>query len=361
MNTASTSREPQYDVVVVGGGAAGLSGALSLARARRTVLVIDAGRPRNAPAAHVHNYLTQDGVPPSDLLAAGRAEVTGYGGEVQEGEVVSVRRAGGGFVVTLDGGRTVRARRLLVTTGLHDELPDVPGLSERWGRDVLHCPYCHGWEVRDQPIGILGTTPFAAHQALMWRQWSADVTVFTHTGPRPPEEELEQLAARDIAVVDGPVTGLDVAGDRLTGVRLGAAPEPAPARAGGAGTKEGRSVPCRALVVSPVFSARTGVLGELGLEAADQEMGGHIVGRQIPAAADGATSVPGVWVAGNATNMLEQVIGAAAGGNRAAASINADLTAEDTRHAVEARRDSFSRLEEREVCERLIGDRGHGL
>jgi thioredoxin reductase len=154
ITTAKTNRgEPpvkeKYDVVIVGGGAAGLSAGLALSRARRSVLVVDAGTPRNAPAGHVHNYLTRDGIPPAELLAAGRAEVTGYGGEILSGSVNSADPLDDGFQVTLTDGRVLLARRLLVTTGLVDELPDVPGLTERWGRDVLHCPYCHGWEVRD--------------------------------------------------------------------------------------------------------------------------------------------------------------------------------------------------------------------
>ncbi len=154
-----------YDVLVVGGGAAGLSGALALARARRSVLVIDAGAGRNAPAGHVHNYLGREGTPPAELLAAGRAEVTGYGGEVVTGSVTSAEPLPGldgqdaGFRVELADGSSVAARRLLVTTGLVDELPGVAGVTERWGRDVLHCPYCHGWEVRDQALGVLATGP----------------------------------------------------------------------------------------------------------------------------------------------------------------------------------------------------------
>ena len=138
--------EDSYDVVVVGGGAAGLAGALALSRARRSVLVIDAGAPRNAPAGHIHNYLGREGTPPGELLAIGREEVAGYGGEIVTGTVTSADKVGDGqFRVTLADGATVRARRLLVTTGLVDVLPDVPGVAERWGRDVLHCPYCHGW------------------------------------------------------------------------------------------------------------------------------------------------------------------------------------------------------------------------
>src|SRR3954454_7190346 len=190
-----------YDVVVIGGGAAGLSGALVLSRARRRVLVIDAGNPRNAPAAHMHGYLSRDGAPPSELLRAGREEVKGYGGEGLSGTVSGlVPDDGPGFRVDLVDGQRLSARRLLVTTGLRDELPDVPGLTERWGRDVLHCPYCHGHEVRDRPIGILGTGPFAVHQALLWRQWSDDVVLFRHTAPAPTDDEREQLAARGIAV-----------------------------------------------------------------------------------------------------------------------------------------------------------------
>ena len=162
----------RYDVVVIGGGAAGLNGALMLARSRRSVLVVDAGAPRNAPASGVHGLLGREGTPPGELLATGRAEVRGYGGRVETGEVTGGAADGGGFAVTLADGRRVRARRLLVTTGLTDELPDVPGLRERWGREVLHCPYCHGWEVRDQAIGVLASGPMSVHQALLFRQLS---------------------------------------------------------------------------------------------------------------------------------------------------------------------------------------------
>src|SRR3712207_715787 len=169
--------DERYDVVVVGGGAAGLSGALALSRARRTVLVVDAGAPRNARAGHVHNYLGREGTPPAELLAIGREEVAGYGGEVTSGEVARIERGDDGFRVDLTDGRAVSARRLLVTTGLVDELPDLPGVRELWGRDVLHCPYCHGWEVRDRAVGIVATGPLGVYAALLWRQWTPDVTL----------------------------------------------------------------------------------------------------------------------------------------------------------------------------------------
>ena len=158
-----------YDVVIVGGGAAGLSAALVLSRARRRVAVVDSGLPRNAPAAHMHGFLSRDGMPPRDLLAAGRAEVSGYGGDLIDDTVATVEP---GFRVRLARGDTLETRRLLVATGLRDELPDIPGLRERFGRDVLHCPYCHGYEVRDQPLVVLGD----AGHALIVRQWSPEVT-----------------------------------------------------------------------------------------------------------------------------------------------------------------------------------------
>ncbi len=149
--------EPEtYDVAIIGGGPAGLSAALVLGRARRRVVVIDAGTPRNAPAAHMQGFLSRDGMPPAELLRAARAEVRRYGVEIVEDRVVD---ATAGFALRLAGGRTVEARRVLLATGATDELPDVAGARERWGRDLLHCPYCHGWEVRDQPIGVLGTGP----------------------------------------------------------------------------------------------------------------------------------------------------------------------------------------------------------
>jgi thioredoxin reductase (NADPH) len=340
--TVKNALDAAYDVVVIGGGAAGLSGALALARARRSVLVVDAGAPRNAPAGHVHNYLGREGTPPGELLAAGRAEVAGYDGEVVSGAVTTVEPLGdqegrGGFRVALADGRVVLSRRLLVTTGLVDELPDVPGVAERWGRDVLHCPYCHGWEVRDQAIGILGTGPMTVHGALLWRQLSADVVLFQHTAPALSAEQAEQLAARGVTVIDGEVSGLAVRDDRLTGVRL----------------RSGEVVPRQAVVVAPRFGARADVLKALGLATADREIGGYVIASYVPADATGATAVPGVWVAGNVADPVAQVISAAAAGLQAGAQINADLVAEETARAVAAIR--AARPAEREPLAAAVG------
>jgi thioredoxin reductase len=223
------------------------------------------------------------------------------------------------FRVRLDDGRTATARRLLVATGLVDELPDVPGLAQRWGRDVLHCPYCHGWEVRDRAVGVLATGPMAVHQALLFRQLTDDVTLFLHTGPDLSAEQWEQLAALGIPVVDGEVAGLEVIDDRLAGVRL----------------VSGRTVAREVLVVAPRFTARVPPIP--GLVAEDVRMGEHVIGSAVPVGPGGATAVPGVWAAGNVTEVQAQVISSAGAGLAAGLAINADLVAEDARRAVEAR------------------------
>jgi thioredoxin reductase len=215
------------------------------------------------------------------------------------------------------GGRA-RARRLLVTTGLVDELPDVPGIRALWGHDVLHCPYCHGWEVRDKAIGILATSPRAMHLAQLFRQLSEDITYFAHTAP-PSDEEAEQLAARGIRIVEGRVSAVETVDGRLAGVRL----------------EDGTAVACEALVVVPRMVGRADFLHGLGLNTSPHPSG---LGEHIPADATGRTEVPGVWVAGNVTDLAAQVGTSAAAGAFAAAQINADLAAEDTANAVTAHR-----------------------
>lgn len=309
--------DDSLDVAVIGGGAAGLNGALMLARSRRSVVVIDSGTPRNAPAAGVHGLLGRDGMSPVELLERGRTEVRSYGGEVMVGDVLTVSREENGFVLSLAGGRSVRARRVLVATGLVDELPDLPGLRTRWGRDVLHCPYCHGWEVRDQAIGVLATGPRAVHQALMFRQLSTDVILFEHIMSPLSAAEVEQLGARRIRMIAGEVASVQVDDDRLVGVRLAD------------GTVVSRDV----LAVAPRMTARADFLTRLGLVAAEHPSG---LGEYIPADATGRTDVPGLWLAGNVTDLAAQVGAAAAAGALAAADINADLVAEDTRDAISA-------------------------
>ncbi|MFE5818932.1 NAD(P)/FAD-dependent oxidoreductase [Streptomyces sp. NPDC056479] len=294
-----------YEVIVVGGGAAGLSAALVLGRARRRTLVIDAGEPRNAPAAHMQGYLSRDGMSPAEFLAVGREEIARYGVELVQDRAVDVTRDEN-FTVVLASGRSVRARRLVVATGLKDELPDVSGVAERFGKDVLHCPYCHGWEVRDQAFGVLATTTLSVHQALMVSQWSKDVTFFLHEVAEPDlsDEDLRRLAAAGVKVVPGAVAGLVIEEDRLTGVRLAN------------GTVHARE----ALFVAPRAVPQNELLEQLDAEFQQTPFGAYPVVDPT-----GLTSVPGVWAVGNVMGFAEQVINAAAGGYRAGAFINGEL------------------------------------
>jgi thioredoxin reductase len=270
-----------YDVIVIGGGPAGLSGAVALGRALRSVLVIDSGAPRNAPAEGIHNYLTRDGLPPAEFLAAGREEVRRYGGTIVDGEVTAARGSReDGFTVELADGRRYEARRLLVTAGLIDRLPDIPGLAEQWGHTVLHCPYCHGYEVRGRSIGVIAINERASEQARLWRQWSPDVRI---------------------------IPGGDIAAVEPKGVRL----------------TDGAFLARDALVIAARVAARADFLVTLGLEAAEHPSG---AGTHVPTIdPTGRSAVPGVWLAGNVTDPMAQVISAAAAGLQAGAMINFDL------------------------------------
>ncbi len=297
-----------YDVAIIGGGAAGLSAALVLGRARRRVAVVDAGTPRNAPAAHMQGFLSRDGTPPAELLQAAREEVRRYGVELVEDRVID---AAAGFAVHLAGGRTLEARKVLLATGAADVLPELPHARERWGRDLLHCPYCHGWEVRDQPIGVLGTGAGSVEHAHLLRQWTDDVILFAHTAGVTAGER-GALHARGIAVVDGTVEDLVVTDDRLQAVRLA----------------DGRTVARRALFVRPALRAHAdGIAAALGCDLQGDGL--------VRADAGGGTSVPGVWTAGNASNPRAQVITAAGEGSAVAIAINTELVADEVDTAIQ--------------------------
>lgn len=299
-------------MVIVGGGAAGLSAALVLARARRRVMIVDAGNPRNGVSEHLHGYLTRDGQSPTQLLAAGRKEVLEYGGEMTTGTAIGIEQTeDGGFLVQTDATASLEVRTVLVATGLRDELPNIAGLQDRWGVDVLHCPYCHGYEVRDTPIGVLGgdNRPFTIHQASLVRQWSDDVVFFPNrielTGT-----ERERLTVRGIRIVEGDVAGVSVADGRLDGVELAS----------------GQVVPRSVVFVGPRFVPRDALLTDLGCEADEN---GWVV--TDPA---GSTSMPGVWAAGNVSDSPAQLITAAAAGSKAAIALNHYLLEQDIVRAV---------------------------
>ncbi|MEU6390806.1 NAD(P)/FAD-dependent oxidoreductase [Streptomyces sp. NPDC046939] len=319
MNNRQRARDA-YDVVVVGGGTAGLAAALVLGRSRRSVLVVDAGEPRNAPAAHMHGYPSRDGMPPAEFLAEVRRETEAYGVELVRDRVAAAEPDGSGeFRVLLADGGQVHARRLVVATGLVDELPGLPGVAERWGKDVIHCPYCHGWEVRDQAIGVLYAKAFGIHQALLFSQLSDDVTLFLDGAAEDdlPDADWQMLAAAGVSVIGGKLDGLVVRDDALSAVRLA----------------DGREFARSVFVVAPRMVPRDGLLTALGARTKETPAGPFTDVDPM-----GQTSVPGVYAAGNATGPAEQVVNAASAGYRAGAALHADLLHTDLERAAERRR-----------------------
>jgi thioredoxin reductase len=303
----SVASDNGYDVAVIGGGPAGLSAATALGRFRQSIVMIDDGTPRNAAAGHVHNLLTRDGTSPAELHHLGHAEVERYGGHVVAGTVRSIHGRVGAFTLQLDD-QTISAQRIIVATGGRDELPNVPGLAARWGVDVVHCPFCHGYEVRDQRIGVLATGPMAIHQAMLFRLLSPHITVLAHTAP-PTPQQADDLAVRGITIVSGVVAEVLSRDNRLTGALLA----------------DGSRVDLDAIVVSSIVHARADFLAPLGLHPTDLTVNGHVLATYIQTGANGATGVPGIWIAGNTSEPMSQVVNAAASGLAAAQAVIGEL------------------------------------
>ena len=309
-----TASDPP-DVLIAGASFAGLAAATALGRSLRDVLVVDGGPPRNAPSPGAHNVLTRDGTSPVELARLARTEAEGYGARVVPGRIVSAGTTDAGVTATLDDGTVLRARRLLLASGSTDRLPAVPGLAERWGRDVLHCPYCHGFEVRGRRIAVLGSG-FSGHQAQMFRQLSDRVSILTNGVFAPGAEEAEGLAARGIELIDGAVTEVLVEDDRLVGVVV-----------------DGRRIDLDALVVGPRVEGN--LPDGLGLELVEHPSG---AARHLTVDPMGRTTAPRVFAAGSLVEPMSQVMAAAADGLRVAAAINHDLIEEEIASAVRATR-----------------------
>ncbi len=300
-----------WDVIVIGAGAAGLSAALMLGRARRSVLVVDAGSPRNRFAAHMHGVLGNEGAAPGELLARGRAEVSSYGVILRDGVVERVDESASEISVMLTGGDTLRSRALVVASGLTDELPDITGLAERWGSSVLHCPYCHGWEFRDQRLGVLTTSPMGLHQAELVRQWSEDVTVFTAGAGTLSAEQERRLRSRGIRLISSPVVEVLGDGDQVTGAR----------------TAEDGIVALDAIYTAGTPRPHDGFLADLGLTREETPFGSFLAVDPM-----GKTSSDRIWAVGNVVSPPANVpmsigAGAMAGGIVNMALITAEFDA----------------------------------
>jgi thioredoxin reductase len=299
-----------WDCIVVGAGAAGLSAALVLGRARRDTLVIDAGGQSNLAAHAVGGLLGHDGRPPAALYAAGREELAAYPTvELRPGRVVDGERHGGGFALELaDGSREV-TRRVLLATGMDYRHPDLPGIPERWGRSVFHCPFCHGWEVRDRPLGVLDAGSAGVQRALLLRAWSDDVALLTNGPAQLDDAEAAQLEAAGIAVDEREVAGLVGPGDTLTAVLFA----------------DGSRRPCGALLAPVVLHQRSGLAERLGAAAAEP---GPVMADPVEVDPAFHTSAAGVLAAGDVCGQMPSVANAIASGSSAAAMVVHGLMAE---------------------------------
>jgi len=315
-DNATRTVERHCDVCVIGGSAAGLAAALQLGRQRRSVIVLDAGEARNGPAAFMHGYLAREGLPLSELITAGREEVRRYGGEVLAGRVSRVSRTeANDFRVEVAGGPSVIARRVLAATGLVDELPDIDGLAEHWGRDVIHCPFCHGYEFRDRRIVQIVTHPMGLHTAGLFRQLSAHLTVVLHEPVDVDDSELDALRAGGVEILQGQVSRIITNADgQVAAVELA----------------EHGSIDADAVAVGPRFKVRAEPFASLGLRPAAHPTG---LGDFLETDATGATAVPGLYAAGNAADPSQQVLQAAADGSRVGAMISFSLAHDDIRAA----------------------------
>lgn len=269
---------PLFDAIIIGGSFAGLSAALQIARTGRPILVIDAGRPRNRFAAASHGFFTQDGSNPLAMIAAAREQLLRYpGARLIEGEAAAVTGADGDFTVTTAAGDVFQSRKLVLAYGVSDRLPDVPGLAERWGKTVLHCPYCHGYEFAGRRLAVLQTHPMASHQALLVADWGP-MTLLLNGSPAPDAETAAKLAARGVAIEPLAVTGLRGKGEDLEAVLLA----------------DGRALPVDALYVGPDPRHNSDVAARLGC-AMDETPLGPIIRtdeRKL-------TTVAGVFAAGD--------------------------------------------------------------
>jgi thioredoxin reductase len=283
----------RYDVIIVGGSYAGLSAGLALGRARKRVLILDAGQRRNRFAHEAHGFLGQDGRAPGAIADDARAEVAAYPTvDFHDSTATVAEPTSGGFAVTVEDGTTWGAKRLILATGVEDVLPELPGLREAWGNGVYHCPYCHGYEVADQRLGVLAFLPEAMHQAELIPEWGP-TTFFTNEIVALDGQERGRLAARGVEVVDGAVSAIVEAGEGIAGVRM----------------QDGRTIALDALFIGVPWRMASPLAEQLGCAIDDSPLGPVIRVDGI-----GETSVPGVFAAGDAALMMKNLPGAVAGG-----------------------------------------------
>ncbi|WP_440134852.1 NAD(P)/FAD-dependent oxidoreductase [Chitinophaga sancti] len=295
-----------FEVIIVGGSYAGLQAGMTLGRARRNVLIIDSGKPCNAQTPHSHNFLTRDGETPAAIAKIAREQLKAYTTvQLRQGMAINAEKTGHGFSITTAAGEIFTTKKLIITTGIKDLLPEIPGVAECWGISVIHCPYCHGYEVANQPTGILGNGEGGFETVKLIQHWTKDLTLFTN-GPATLSDEMQaQIRRKNIQIVETPVKGIIHENGHLSEVEL----------------SDGTKVPLKALYARLPFVQHSEIPAQLG--CAFTETGYIQVGDF------GKTSIEGVYAAGDNCSMMRGVANAVAGGLAAAAFVNRELIWEE--------------------------------
>jgi thioredoxin reductase len=297
-----------YDVIIVGAGNAGLSAALALGRARRKVLVLNGGAPRNAPTDASHNFFTRDGTPPSELLKIGLEQLEPYGVEVQSRKAESIRKTKDVFELTLENGQSVVSRKIILATGVVDVLPDIPGFRELWGKNIHHCPYCHGWEIRDRPVAVYARGEMGYQFAVMIRHWSKDLVVCSNGDAGFSDEQRQHLRQLNLEVIETPIQHLETGENGLKAIIF----------------RDGNSLEREHVFMRPPHQQRSPLASQLGCAMSED-------GLYVNVNVKGETSVAGVYAAGDMTGQMQAVSQAVASGTRAGAMVNHTLVFEDAR------------------------------
>lgn len=308
MNAQSPANH--FDVIIVGAGPAGLSAALVLGRSRRRVLIIDAGKPRNAVSHTAHSFFSRDGIAPSELLQIGREQLHLYDGvKFQMGEVIDARNLGNQFQVTLNNDAQFTSRKLLLATGVKDILPAIEGFAELWGNSIFHCPYCHGWEVRDQPLAIYGKGEAAFEMALMLTGWSRDLILCSDGSAELSDAQRQRLVSWGIELREEKIARLEHKNGLLTEIVLA----------------NGEAIPRRGIFLRPQLQQHSDLAAKLGCELTENKL--------VEVAEDQQTSVAGVYAVGDTSTLFSQITVAVTSGATAAAFINRTLIEENLMHA----------------------------
>jgi thioredoxin reductase len=300
-----------YDAVIVGAGSAGLSAALALGRARRKVLLLNGGEPRNAPTDASHNFFTRDGTPPSELLKIGVEQLEPYGTEIQSHNAERIKKTKDTFELMLDNSQRVITRKIILATGVVDVLPDIPGFRELWGKHIHHCPYCHGWEVRDRPLAVYAQGELGYHFAIMIRHWSQDLVVCSDGDAKFSNEQREHLKQLNLQLIETPLERLETSDGELKEIIL----------------RDGSKLQREHIFMRPPHQQRSPLAAHLGCTMSDD-------GLYVKVDAKGETSVSGIYAAGDMTGPMHAVSQAVASGTLAGAMLNHALVFEDAKHVV---------------------------